>query len=57
MPPKPSMPAPKVPAELFAKDGFDLMGGRQMKTTPACPPKMLPKVPQLGLNMGMDRRP
>lgn len=58
MPPKPPMPAPRVPSELIAKDGFDVMGGREIKTTPVCPPKFLPKVPQLGLNMGFDvRRP
>lgn len=58
MPPKPPMPTPKVPAELLAKNGYDLMGGRQMNTTPICQPRTLPKVPQIGLNTGFDvRRP
>ncbi len=38
--------------------GVDLMAGPEIRTTPTCPPKMLQKMPQLGLNMGMDiRRP
>ena len=39
------------------KNGYDLMGGPTIRTTPTCPPKYLHSVPQLGLNMGMDRRP
>lgn len=33
--------------------GYDLMGGPKVSTKPACPPKYLP---QLGLDLGMDRR-
>lgn len=37
---------------------MDLMAGPEIRTTPTCDPKYLPKIPQLGLNMGMDiRRP
>lgn len=39
------------------KQGIDLMAGPEIRTTSTCPPKMLQKIPQLGLNMGMDRRP
>jgi hypothetical protein len=47
-----------VPTGFKSRDGYDLMAGREMKLTPTCPPKLLPKIPQLGLNMGMDvRRP
>jgi hypothetical protein len=56
MPQKPKR-ATETRSPFVSKDGVDLMGGPQKKLIPVCPPKFLPKIPQLGLNMGMDRRP
>ncbi len=44
------------PSQFVGKNGVDLMGGPKISTTPVCPPKYLPFVPQLGLNTGFDKR-
>lgn len=53
----PKRPAAQQPKGWIAANGVDLIAGPTIRTTPVCPPSMLPKIPQLGLNMGMDRRP
>jgi hypothetical protein len=54
---KPFRATPSPPSSFIAKNGVDLMAGPKIKTIPVCPPKYLPFVPQLGLNMGFDKRP
>lgn len=44
---------PPTPAQFTTSSGYDLMAGPKIKTTPVCPPQYLP---QLGLNMGFDKK-
>lgn len=49
----PRKPVKKPSTGFTAPDGYDLMAGPKIRTTPLCPPKYLP---QTGLNLGLDKK-